>query len=245
MLCYMPQVWASDNTDALCRDTIQHGYSYGYPQSVLGCHVSAVPNHQTLRTTPLRSRFRMSCLGLLGYELNLCELSREEKEEIRAQVAFYKEHRRLLQFGRFYRVKKTENESFRMVVSPEGEEAIGVHFVQRNLPNQGMAPLRAAGLVPELRYTVTAQPDIAELEDFGGLVNHVSPVHLRPGSLVHTLAGKVVKLPEAVPELTATGQMFMSAGFHPTQCFSGSGFGQGIRVMKDCDSRLYLWKKEE
>lgn len=245
MLCYMPQVWASDNTDALCRDTIQHGYSYGYPQSVLGCHVSAVPNHQTLRITPLRSRFRMSCLGLLGYELNLCELSREEREEIKAQVAFYKAHRRLLQFGRFYRVKNTGNESFRMVVSPNGSEAIGVHFVRRNQPNQGMVPLRAAGLVPEWRYTVTALPDVAGLEDFGGLVNHVSPVHLRPGSLVHTLADKVVKLPETVPEITATGQMFMAAGFYPTQCFSGSGFGQGIRVMKDCDSRLYIWKKSE
>lgn len=245
MLCYMPQIWASDNTDAACRDTIQQGYSYGYPQSVIGCHVSAVPNHQTLRTTPLRSRFRMCCLGLLGYELNLCELSREEKEEIREQVSFYKANRRLLQFGRHYRVKETTNESFRMVVSPDGGEAIGVHFVRENLPNQGMMTLHAAGLMPEMRYTMTTLPDSAGLEDFGGLVNHVSPVHLRPGSLVHTLAGKVVKLTEQVPEITATGKMFMAAGFYPTQCFSGSGFGQGIRVMKDYDSRLYVWKKTE
>lgn len=62
MLCYFPQIWASDNTDAVCRLNIQNGYSYGYPMSCVSAHVSACPNHQTLRVTPLESRF---CSGIL------------------------------------------------------------------------------------------------------------------------------------------------------------------------------------
>ena len=67
ILCYFPQIWASDNTDAICRATIQDGYSYGYPQSCIGAHVSAVPNHQTLRATPPETRFGVAAFGVLGY----------------------------------------------------------------------------------------------------------------------------------------------------------------------------------
>ena len=65
MLCYFPQIWASDNTDALCRAQIQYNYSYGYPLSCISAHVSASPNHQTLRNMPLESRFAVAAFGLL------------------------------------------------------------------------------------------------------------------------------------------------------------------------------------
>ena len=243
MLCYMPQVWASDNTDAESRSHIQSGYSYGYPQSVLGCHVSACPNHQTLRNTPLRSRFQLACFGLLGYELDLCALSAQEKAEIAQQVAFYKEHRALLQFGQFYRACQTQNECFWMVVSAEREEALGVHFVRHNLPNQGMALLRAVGLAEEKIYTMTGSAEEAKLHQFGSLVNMISPVRLRPGSAVHTIADRVVKFPEKAVEISASGQMFLSAGFYPHQQFSGTGYVEGTRVMQDWDSRIYHWKE--
>lgn len=243
MLCYMPQVWASDNTDAESRSHIQNGYSYGYPQSVLGCHVSACPNHQTLRHTPLRSRFQLACFGLLGYELDLCALNAQEKAEIARQVVFYKQHRPLLQFGQFYRVRETENECFWMAVAQDRSEALGVHFVRHNLPNQGMAPLRAAGLAEEKIYTMTGSAEDARLHEFGSLVNMISPVRLRPGSAVHTLADKVISLPEKKVEVTASGQMFLSAGFYPRQAFGGTGYAEGTRVMQDWDSRLYHWKE--
>ena len=243
MLCYMPQVWASDNTDAESRSHIQSGYSYGYPQSVLGCHVSACPNHQTLRATPLRSRFQLACFGLLGYELDLCALNAQEKAEIAKQVAFYKEHRALLQFGQFYRVRETGNECFWMAVAPDKGEALGVHFVRHNLPNQGMVPLCAAGLAEEKVYTMTGSAEEAKLHQFGSLVNMISPVRLRPGSTVHALADHVVKFPEKAVEITASGQMFLSAGFYPRQQFSGTGYVEGTRVMQDWDSRLYHWKE--
>ena len=100
MLCYMPQVWLSDNTDALCRCRMQYNASFGYPQSVMGAHVSASPNHQTLRTAPLDSRFQTAAFGLLGYELDLCSLPEREKVMVAGQIAFYKKYRGTLQIGR-------------------------------------------------------------------------------------------------------------------------------------------------
>ena len=245
MLCYMPQVWASDNTDAECRSHIQSGYSYGYPQCSTGCHVSASPNHQTLRTTPLRSRFHLACFGLLGYELDVSELSAQEKAEITAQVEFYKQHRRLFQFGTFYRVRETENDLFWMVVSEDRTEAMGVHYVRKNMPNQGRVPLRAMGLDENMTYHLRSIPQEVRLQDFGTLVNMLSPVRLKPGTALYAVADKAVKFHEREVDLTGSGSFFCAAGFEPTPCFSGSGFADGVAAMKDWDSRLYHWKRAE
>ena len=75
MLCYMPQTWTSDDTDAYARQSIQGGTSYGYPPSVMGAHVSASPNMQTLRASTIETRFNVAAFGLLGYELDLTMLS--------------------------------------------------------------------------------------------------------------------------------------------------------------------------
>ena len=40
MLYYSPQIWGSDNTDAVERLTIQYGSSFCYPISAIGSHVS-------------------------------------------------------------------------------------------------------------------------------------------------------------------------------------------------------------
>ena len=103
MLRYSPQIWASDNTDPIERLRIQKGLSYLYPQSAMGAHVSQSPHMQTLRSTPLSTRFNVACFGAFGYELDLDELSVVEKQQVKEQIAFYKEHRKTLQFGDFYR----------------------------------------------------------------------------------------------------------------------------------------------
>ena len=90
ILSYFPQIWASDNTDAISRARIQEGYSFGYPPSVMGNHVSGCPNHQTLRETPIETRYNIASFGLLGYELNLVDLSDKDRRKIRQQVAQYK-----------------------------------------------------------------------------------------------------------------------------------------------------------
>src|SRR5699024_4140374 len=105
LLYYMPQTWTSDNTDAVARLKIQYGTSLAYPISSMGAHVSAIPNHQTERKTSLATRGNVAMSGVLGYELDLTQLSTEEKKEIKEQVNFYKQHRQLLQFGTFYRLK--------------------------------------------------------------------------------------------------------------------------------------------
>lgn len=103
ILCYFPQIWGSDDTDALCRAEIEENYSYGYPLSAVSAHVSACPNHQTLRNTPLETRFQVACFGSFGYECNLCDMKKEEKEAMKEQIALYKKWRKVLQQGTFYR----------------------------------------------------------------------------------------------------------------------------------------------
>lgn len=103
ILCYFPQIWASDNTDALCRAEIQNGYSYGYPMSAVSAHVSACPNHQTLRRAPLETRFHVAAFGICGYEFNFCDMGKEELLAVKEQISLYKKWREVLQFGDFYR----------------------------------------------------------------------------------------------------------------------------------------------
>lgn len=104
MLYYTPQIWCSDNTDAMDRIQIQYGTSFGFPVSAVGAHVSAVPNHQTGRITSMKTRGVVAMAGTFGYELDLGSLSKEEKEQIRAQVADYHKYAPLIQNGLYYRL---------------------------------------------------------------------------------------------------------------------------------------------
>ena len=110
MMYYTPQIWCSDNTDAIDRLRIQYGKSFGYPVSVVGSHVSAVPNHQTGRKTPLHTRGVVAMSGTFGYELNLMKLSEEEKQEIREQIAEYKSYAPIIQNGLYYRLSNPTTE---------------------------------------------------------------------------------------------------------------------------------------
>ncbi len=104
MLAFMPQIWTSDNTDAVARGRIQYGTSIFYPQSTMGAHVSAVPNHQLGRITPMHTRGLIAMSGVLGYELDLRALDDEERAAVRGQIDFYTRNREALQFGAFRRL---------------------------------------------------------------------------------------------------------------------------------------------
>ena len=104
MLYYMPQTWTSDNTDAICRLKIQHGTSFLFPPVTMGAHVSACPNHQVGRTTPLATRFAVAAAGNLGYELDLTKLTDEERALVRKQVAQYHAYYDIIQNGDLYRL---------------------------------------------------------------------------------------------------------------------------------------------
>lgn len=105
MLFYSPQIWPSDDSDAVERLAIQSGTLLGYPLSSFSNHISAVPNHQVDRVTSLQMRMDVAKYGPLGYELNLFALSEEEKQQIKEDISFYKEHRHLLTFGQFYQLE--------------------------------------------------------------------------------------------------------------------------------------------
>ncbi len=104
MLYYAPQIWCSDNTDAVERLNIQYGTSFGYPLSSIAAHVSVCPNHQNGRVTPFKTRGICAMQGAFGYELDLSRLSEEEKKEAREQVRTFKKYYQLFQFGGYYRL---------------------------------------------------------------------------------------------------------------------------------------------
>lgn len=104
MLYYTPQIWCSDNTDAIDRLRIQYGTSFGYPASCVGAHVSVSPNEQNGRVTPLNTRGIVAMSGTFGYELNPEKLSEEEKQEIRGQIKTRNELAELIHNGRYYRL---------------------------------------------------------------------------------------------------------------------------------------------
>lgn len=104
MMFYTPQIWCSDNTDAIDRTRIQYGTSFAFPASTVGSHVSIVPNHQTGRICPMKTRGVVAMAGTFGYELDLAKISSEEKCEIKEQVKAYKKYAHLIKNGDYYRL---------------------------------------------------------------------------------------------------------------------------------------------
>lgn len=130
MMCYFPQVWASDNTDAIARLPIQYGSSYLYPTIAMGSHVSAVPNHQMGRITPLETRGYVAMMGNLGHELDLTSLTQVEKDTIAKQVSHYKDIRPVIQFGKQYRLINPEQGSNEAAVQFNHEGRVVVTYVR-------------------------------------------------------------------------------------------------------------------
>ena len=156
MLFYAPQTWASDNTDAAERLKIQYGTSMVYPLNSIGSHVSAVPNHQVGRVTPLETRANTAYFGTFGYELDITGLSTAEKETVKEQIAFYKEKRSLIAKGDFYRLISPfeSNDTAWMAVSPCRTEAIACLYSMLAKPNDYYRRLKLKGLDPEKLYTL-------------------------------------------------------------------------------------------
>lgn len=175
MLHYMPQIWASDDTDAIERLDIQQGTSYPYPAISMGCHVSASPNHMTGRRTPLYTRGVAAMAGNLGYELDLTALTEEEKAEIKRQIAFYKRIRETVQLGEHFRLSAGENESAWMYISQDGSQAV-VSYV-RVLARANTVPkrLKLAGLEEDAKYLIEecGAGERPKQEMYGGSLTHI------------------------------------------------------------------------
>lgn len=155
MLYYTPQIWCSDNTDAIERLTIQEGTSYGYPISASSAHVSAVPNHQTGRITSLHTRGVVAMMGNLGYELDLTLLTEEEKEMVKQQIKEYKENWKLIHRGKHYRVdspKKQGEYGMWDCVSEDQSEALLSVVATTAHANRPIYYAKCLGLKQDARY---------------------------------------------------------------------------------------------
>lgn len=245
ILCYMPQIWGSDDTDAYARAAIQTGYSYGYPLSCVSAHVSGCPNHQTLRNTPLSTRFHVAAYGVLGYECNLAECKKEETEEIKRQIAFYKENRAAFQFGDFYRICSGEDTPQTRgayqwnVVSKDKKNAFFFHLYGAVVPNHMNDLYKIPGLDETKTYHVCNRGGKINVKEFGDLINTVAPIHVKKDSLTHNLIAKMVQLDIEKEDFAAPGSVLVQAGFHPKQNYTGTGYNENVRFLGDFRSRLY------
>ncbi|MGL4362062.1 MAG: alpha-galactosidase [Cellulosilyticaceae bacterium] len=156
MLYYHPQIWCSDNTDAIERLDIQYGTSFGYPISAVGSHVSACPNHQTGRTTPFNTRGVVAMAGTFGYELDINKLSEEEKIMVKEQVATFKENYDLIQNGLYYRLTSPNHEAVVawQVTSEDKTQALVSCVTKKVFANGSACILKVKGLEPNKMYCV-------------------------------------------------------------------------------------------
>ncbi len=180
MLYYMPQTWTSDNSDAVSRVGIQLGTSIVYPAISMGCHVSAVPNHQTGRITPLKLRADVAMMGNLGYELDLGKLTSVDSELIKEQISFYKCIRNTVQFGDMYRLNEMSGKCVHGVqyISPDRMEIVVFVYMLQARPNSSGIRIKLKGLCPDGKYTSGTTSKILSASE---LMQHGLDVKLESG----------------------------------------------------------------
>lgn len=156
MLYYMPQTWCSDNTDALCRCRIQYSTSLVFPPFAMGSHVSAVPNHQTGRITPISTRGNVAMSGCFGYELDLNSLSEDDLNAVREQITRVKALRTTLLYGDFHRLLSPYegNDTAWMTVSRDKREAVVMYTRAQALSFTYAPLLTLRGLDETLSYRI-------------------------------------------------------------------------------------------
>lgn len=245
MLCYSPQIWASDDTDPIERLRIQRGLSYFYPQSTMGAHVSQSPHQQTLRATPLSTRFNVAAFGAFGYELDLGELSAVEKRQVREQIEFYKHHRRTFQFGDFYRYDCVgKDKEIFLSVDRDKTQAV-LAFVQ-GLTRAGDSndTLSFKGLDEKLEYELNTVPQKVSISRFGGLIKHISPVKLKPDGFVLRMVNRHYALSDGALSLKASGSA-LAHGIGLNNQFIGTGYHRDLRLWGDFGSQLYTVRLSE
>lgn len=191
MLYYTPQIWCSDNTDAIERIKIQYGTSFAYPSCTVGSHVSAVPNHQTGRTTELAARAAVAMAGSFGYELDLNLLTEEEKEQVRKQIENYHRFEMLIRQGRYYRLtdvwKKREYAAWEYC-RPDGSEALVTVVTLDTQCNPATEYVKLRGLKEDTKYRVEVvgtKTDGTNGQHINETPNAVEPDYFTGAQLVH------------------------------------------------------------
>ena len=160
MLYYSPQIWCSDDTDAIERLKIQEGTALIYPLSTMGAHVSDCPNHTVGRVTPFETRGYVALAGTFGYELDVTKIPESDREQIPAQVAMYHKYNDLVREGDYYRIASyAENHYFDCygVVSKNKKEALYTYVQVLNRPNYHSRRIYLKGLAAEKYYAIEGE----------------------------------------------------------------------------------------
>lgn len=157
MMYYHPQIWCSDDTDAIERLEIQYGTSFGYPVSTVGSHVSVCPNHQTGRSVSMKTRGIVAMAGTFGYELDITKLSEDDKEMVKVQVEEFKKYYDLIQNGDYYRLtddgSKSPYVAWEFAAEDQSEALLNV-VVLRAKANPMLHTVLVKGLKPDAIYRV-------------------------------------------------------------------------------------------
>lgn len=240
MLCFAPQIWASDDTDPIERLEIQDGLFSLYPQSTVGAHISAAPHAQTLRTTPMSTRANVSFFGAFGIELDLDRLKPIEVKELRETVAWYKQHRKDFQFGCFRR-NRAEKDALCWQAGDEDETLCGL-FHKLIPAGPEIEWLSVNGLDPARIYRVEARPQLLRLAAFGDLLRHVTPVELNADGPALRLADRHYPMRDGGFSAECSGAALRS-GIPLSKRFSGTGYDAALRVQGDFGSSVFCIKE--
>ena len=240
-LCYFPQIWCSDNTDSFDRVRIHEGTLTAYPQSCIGSHVSASPNHQTLRQSTVDNRFNTACIGAFGYELDLTALNKVDTDAVKKQIAWYKQYRKTLQFGTYYQLKSvfSDKKASWCVINADKSQAVVnlTNTIAETIPAQEI--LRVPSLEPNAKYKFETRRQSFSIRSFGGLINIIAPIHINDDSKLLELVANNYPLQSEQQSYVLTGEMLAKCGVKLNQEWSSTGYDGTIRVMFDFGSRLY------
>jgi alpha-galactosidase len=242
MLCYSPQIWTSDDTDARERIDIQKGIYCFYPPSCVSAHVSMTPNQQTLREIPLSTRFNVATFGVLGYELDFGELTPEERRQIKRQIAFYKAHRKTLQYGRFARLDAGEGREC-WQISRDDEVVAAIYNLDYHT-SPARDTLRVLNTKSGATYTLKTVEQRLKISRFGSLIKHVFPVTLKADGAILRFVNRYFSMKDGEESYTVSGAGLQS-GIPLSMQYSGTGYHPSLRILGDFGSTLYLIQKIE
>ena len=216
---------------------------------VVSAHVSGVPNHQTLRNTPLTTRFNVAMYGRLGYECNIADLSKDDKKEIKEQIEFYKKYRDVISSGDFYRIKSPctgtinydrDMEYAWLVISKDKSSALLMTIHDKAVPNNANARVKTYYLDDSKLYNFTSVAKKINIKNFGDLINAVTPIHIKPDSMLHNTLSKVIHMDCEKEDYTAYGSVMNECGIKLHDNYASVGFDDHVRYYQDYSSRLYI-----
>jgi alpha-galactosidase len=240
MLSFGAQVWTSDDTDPIERLKIQEGLSYLYPLSTISAHVSLAPHAQTLRETPLSTRFNVASFGVLGYELNFDYLSPAEKGEIKKQIAFYKAHRDVFQYGQFKRHEKEDDHHITWQVKHDQTCIVAQYQTLANA-SPAFEKLEVKDIDMDQLYRVENVNQRLPLKRFGHLISHALPIKLNTNGFIMRQIGKYKMLDNAKIDEVASGRI-LHQGLKLKQQFMGTYYNDQTRIIGDFGSMMYVIK---